>query len=609
MTEFSVNFKGAFTGTGSGTMVSNDPVGLTGSSPGPIPVTGLSFTLGDSPWTVDMTAIPDPGSVFIGWTSSDDGFGDMTPAGPVANNPQQFTFTNVDSVYTITAEFALAPCPPITVVDDGPFDIFLDEPMDPITLIPQGGTAPYSFDVDPDWDACPAGLCPGATLPPGLTIGASTGIISGTPTAGSPCQYVPIKITDDRGCIGYACIQLVVSARPAPVCYELTPCSGDKDQVPIVVTNDLAIYIGQVIQILGQCYTVSLAISCVGSVTLNNPVISGPFIDCCDCDPDPVYELIDCSLQNPSILTTTDMSQYVGQTIKVCEFVSNPTIGIAGVPTACQVGVHIGFITQITGPNSGYYYDPNTGTIDPYLNPLNFPLELGDQICVNDIIIAPAFPIHNVLQHVGGTYLIQFFIGTTPITNQITVNPGMSITDLQWFINQQIIYPNTTIVVNTFDIFNNLEITVTISEAITETEVNVIVTPPTSVPPAYPPTSTVTVDITGDCICYDVIDAGEICDILPAFTGIVSGVFDDCVCCNPPPEEEPEPYVPTIPEIDKHTYKVTESQCDIDANKTFANAMYDKFKTDQYGMESCCPRNFNQIWIQKELSDLSKINC
>jgi hypothetical protein len=68
-------------------------------------------------------------------------------------------------------------------------------------------------------------------------------------------------------------------------------------------------------------------------------------------------------------------------------------------------------------------------------------------------------------------------------------------------------------------------------------------------------------------------------------------------------------YEPTIPEIDKHTYRVPDSQCDIDANKTFANAMYDQFKVDAFGMEDCCPKNMNSIWIQKELSDLSKINC
>ena len=121
---------------------------------------------------------------------------------------------------------------------------------------------------------------------------------------------------------------------------------------------------------------------------------------------------------------------------------------------------------------------------------------------------------------------------------------------------------------------------------------------------------TVTEDLIGSCICYNVKDIGACCDSTPpVFTGVIDSAWPDCTCCDPPPAEEPAPYEPTIPEIDKHTYNIAESQCDIDANKTFANAMYDIFKTDAYGMESCCPRNFNQIWIQKELSDLSKIKC
>jgi len=608
MTEFSVNFKGAFTGTGSGTMVSNDPVGLTGSSPGPIPVTGLSFTLGDSPWTVDMTAIPDPGSVFIGWTSSDDGFGDMTPAGPVANNPQQFTFTNVDSVYTITAEFAIAPCPPITVVDDGPFDIFLDEPMDPITLIPQGGTAPYSFDVDPDWDACPAGLCPGATLPPGLTIGASTGIISGTPTAGSPCQYVPIKITDDRGCIGYACIQLVVSARPAPICHLLTPCPTEAEQAPITITNDLTAYVGQVIQILGKCFTVSVAPNCNNAITLNNPIIT-VFTDCCECHPPTCYELEDCTLQTPLLTYSflapgpgVDLSQYVGQVIKICDFSASVTLlADPHVPKPCVgPGLTLGFITQVTGSTTGFFYEDSTGLILPYLAvaaPAT-PFAVGMGACFSGATYNPT------LVTATPRYSVQYFLGSTAVTNLIPFDDYMSLNFLQYMVDNNILDPLITITLSfgptgldaQFQTYNNT----------TELDfTGVMYINNNSVVP-----QTVTEDLIGSCICYNVTAIGACCTATPpVFTGIIDSAWPDCVCCDPPPEDEPVPYEPTIPEIDKHTYKVTEDQCDIDANKTFANAMYDIFKTEAYGMESCCPRNFNQIWIQKELSDLSKINC
>ena len=490
------------------------------------------------------------------------------------------------------------PCTPITLENSGPFSIFLNELIDPITLVPVGGTGPYSFNLSPNWDGCPGGICLGATLPPGLTIGASTGIISGTPTAGSPCTYVPIQITDSNQCVSVVCIQISSSVRPLPPCYLLTQCPSDVEPAPIIVTNDLSQYVGQVIQILGECFEVTLSQSCVGAVTLNNPVITA-FADCCSCNPPKVYELIDCTLQTPAIITTTPLASYVGQTIKVCEFISSPVIQIDGIPLSCGLN-ELGFVTQITGPTSGTYYDGISNTIKPYINPLTFPVSVGDQICVN-----PLAPF-DVVSYNGGTYLIQFFIGTTAITNQITVNSGMPIPTLQWFIDNQITYTNTTIIVNTFDTFNHLNVTITISEPITETQTNVIVTFPGTV---YPPTVTVTDDILGQCICYTVNDLGTSCISYPPFTGVISGSFPDCVCCNPPPEPEPPVYEPTIPEIDKHTYRVPESQCDIDANIVFAAMTYDQYKQDQYGMQSCCPFNINKIWIGKELSDLSKINC
>lgn len=57
------------------------------------------------------------------------------------------------------------------------------------TVTPSGGTAPYTF-------ALSAG-----TLPSGLTLDANTGVISGTPAAGSAGEYnITVDITDAAGC-------------------------------------------------------------------------------------------------------------------------------------------------------------------------------------------------------------------------------------------------------------------------------------------------------------------------------------------------------------------------------------------------------------------------
>lgn len=602
MATANINFSVLFSGSGSG-VVTSSPAGIT--CPGTCVATlVLSGSAPNFPAT--FTAVPNPGSVFGGWSMSQAPLGApiVSPLSS-SNATETFIIGNVDSQYTLTALFNRAPqCDPVTLVDNGPFNLIVGDPFGPVTLIPVGGTGPYTFGIDPNYP-CTDPACPvPATLPPGVTLGATTGILQGTPTGVAPCPFIPITVSytlpGQGPCTSTICIQMVVTTRPVnPICYYLIPCVEGRPNV-ILVTNDLSSYVGQVIQILGVCYTVQVASTCEGSVTLNNPVIT-TFADCCSCNPPKVFELIDCSLQNQAIFTTTDLSFYVGKTVKICNFTASPVIPINGTAITCTAPNEKGFVTQITGPTTGSYYESSSGLIKPYLNNIAFPLSIGDEICVN-----PVSPF-NVVSFQTGLFTIQFFIGTTPITTPIIINTVMPIPTVQYFIDQAIIFPNTTITVNTFDTFNHLNVTVNITGAITETELNVIVTPITN--PTYPPTTTVTEDILGSCVCYTVSDAGTSCATFPPFTYTIDSFYDDCVCCDPPPVPEPPQYVPTPPEIDKHTYKIPESQCDIDVKKEFAAAMYDVFKQKQYGVESCCNINPDAAWIKNSLSDLSKIKC
>lgn len=604
MATANITFSVIFSGTGAGTVTSN-PAGI--SCPGTCSAS-LSLS-GSNPFPVTFTAVPNIGSVFVGWsiTQSPSGSPLVYPL-TSSNASETFNIGNVDSTYRVTAQFNIAPpveCETVTLMNDGPFNIFLNEPFGPVTLIPVGGTGPYTFSVNPDYQCPGQAPCFPATLPPGITLGATTGILQGTATALPPCQFIPITITYPAGqgsnetCTSTVCIQLSVTTRPLPQCYYLIACGGRPNV--ITVTNDLSLYVGQVIQILGNCYTVQIAPTCDGSITLNDPIIT-VFQDCCTCNPPHIYELIDCTGVNPAIFTNTNLAQYVGQTVKICDFLASPVIPIGATVATCTVPNEKGFVTQITGPTTGYYYESSSGLVKPYLNNIAFPLNIGDQLCVN-----PASPF-NVVSFQTGNWTIQFFIDTTPITNPIVVDFYMPIPTLQWFIDQQIIYPGTTITVNTFDSFNLLNVTVNITSPVPDGQLNIDIINLTS--PTYPPVTTISEDLTGACICYTVSDIGTSCDFYPPFNYVITEAFPDCVCCLPPPDApEPPPYEPTIPEIDKHTYKVCETECDINNNKVFANAMYDQFKTDAYGMESCCPRNINQIWIAKELSDLSKIKC
>ena len=501
MAETPIQFRIAFSGTGTGSAASSNPIGLAGASPGPTLYVGLPFDT-PGPFTVDFTAIADPGSVFVGWTAFNDvPFPPAILPGASLNNPETFTHDNVDVTYTITAQFDLSPC------------------------------------------------------------------------------------------------------------YLLTPCPTNVEQTPVIVTNDLLAYLDQVIQILGQCFTVTVAETCTGAVTLNNPVIT-TFIDCCECNPPTCYELEDCSLQTPLLTYSflapgpgVDLSQYAGQVIKICDFSSVLTLlGDQHVIHTCPPfpPADLGFITQITGSTTGFYYDEITSNILPYVAgaaPI-IPYEVGMGAC-----FIPPTGIPSTTTN-APRWSIQFFLGSTAITSIIPYDTYMSLGFLQYMVDANTLDPNVTITLNfgptglvaTFQTYNNVD---------AETFTGVMYTNNNSVVP-----QTVVEDLIGSCICYNVTAIGACCNPTPAvFTGIIDSAWPDCICCDPPPDEEPEPYVPTIPEIDKHTYNIAESQCDIDANKTFANAMYDIFKTEAYGMESCCPRNFDQIWIQKELSDLSKINC
>lgn len=611
-------------GTGSGTVSSaNIPVytspvfvldPISCPSPGPC----LNYDTQNSvenefgPWLFTLIATPDPGSYFFGWEVTPNcsipfsGF--MCPATSV-NATEVFTFANSDSNYTFTARFE--PCNPITLQDSGPFSIFLNELIDPITLVPLGGTAPYTFSIDPNWDACPGGLCPGATLPAGLNLGSNSGIIYGTPTSGSPCTYVPIVITDANQCVSVVCIQIVVSERPLPPCYELTYCPTGVEPAPIIVTNDLSQYVAPntVIQILGECFTVTVAQSCVGAVTLSNPVIT-VFTDCCNCNPPTCYELEDCSLQNPLLTYSylapgpgVNLGQYVGQVVKICEF-----SGSLILPIGPQV-VHtcppfppasLGFITQITGSTTGFYYDSSSGLVLPYaiVSPPTIPYAVGMGGCFIPQVGLPSIPSTVTA---APAYSIQYFLGATPITNVIPYDIYMSMSFLQYLIDANTLDPKISIVLNSVP--TGLEAQFYTNYNVDDTTFSGVIYTNSTAP------QTVSVSLSGSCICYNVREIGACCPPVPVFTGIIDSAWPDCVCCDPPLAPEPPPYEPTIPEIDKKTYFIRESQCDIDANKTFANAMYDIFKTEAYGMESCCPRNFNQIWIQKELSDLSKINC
>jgi hypothetical protein len=86
----------------------------------------------------------------------------------------------------------------------------------------------------------------------------------------------------------------------------------------------------------------------------------------------------------------------------------------------------------------------------------------------------------------------------------------------------------------------------------------------------------------------------------------VTDAHKDCSCCLP---DEPEVFVRTTQKPVKKYYHITDSECEIRTNTKFANNYYKLFNTIKNGMGNCCDGvDFDKLWIEKELSDYSRIN-
>ncbi|HVR41660.1 MAG TPA: carboxypeptidase regulatory-like domain-containing protein [Thermoanaerobaculia bacterium] len=112
--------------------------------------------------------------------------------------------------------FSLDPgaCPDINLSPDSLPDGTVGTPYSQ-TISAAGGLSPYTFSVTP------------GTLPPGLSLASSTGVISGTPTNSGTFGF-SIDVVDANGCSGTKTYSIHVAGQP-PVIDDVFPNSGSQN--------------------------------------------------------------------------------------------------------------------------------------------------------------------------------------------------------------------------------------------------------------------------------------------------------------------------------------------------------------------------------------------
>ena len=115
--------------------------------------------------------------------------------------------------------------------------------------------------------------------------------------------------------------------------------------------------------------------------------------------------------------------------------------------------------------------------------------------------------------------------------------------------------------------------------------------------PSMDPTICWTVTVAGPCAC----PVSSVDTILT-----VSAPYANCACCMPV-IPTPLPPIPRVyPDPVRNFTKTELTDCDIQANIQFGQSYWDLTKKYRYGITTCqWNKNMLQLWVRKELSDLS----
>ncbi|WP_433372608.1 putative Ig domain-containing protein [Streptosporangium sp. CA-115845] len=328
-------------GTGSASPASNavTPYAVPGK-----PVI-TSVTAGTSSANLSWTAPATNGSDITGYI--------VTPyIGGVAQSPQTFNSNATSQVvtgltpgasytFTVTAVNAAGSGLPSTsstavVPNAAPAFTFAAPPAGevgaaysvPLTM--SGGTAPYAWSVS------------AGSLPPGLTLNTSTGLLSGTPTSGGSYSFTA-QVTDASNVSATRAVTLVVAA--APVLTFAAPPNGEVSipySVPLTVTGGTAPYVWSV---SAGSLPPGLTLNTSTGLLSGTPTAGGAY--------------------SFSVKVLDAMNQSSTRTVSLT-IAALPTFTFT-TPPAGQVGVSYSVPLTVSGGTAPYVWSVSAGSLPPGL--------------------------------------------------------------------------------------------------------------------------------------------------------------------------------------------------------------------------------------------------
>ncbi|MEV7005460.1 putative Ig domain-containing protein [Streptosporangium sp. NPDC051022] len=304
------------------------------------PVIG-TVTVGDATATVTWTAPGNNGSAITGYV--------VTPyLGGVAQTPQTFSGTATTqtltgltpgATYTLTvaaqnaAGTGPASDPSASVVPNALPSLNFPAPAGgevgvaySVALAVTGGTSPYTWSIS------------SGTLPAGLSLNASTGVLSGTPTASGTSSFT-VKVTDAAGQSATQAVTLTIVPQPsfsfsAPAAGEV----GVAYSVPLTVTGGTTPYTWSV---SAGGLPAGLTLNASTGVLSGTPTASGT--------------------SSFTVKVTDALNQTATRTVTLT-IVPQPSFSFSA-PAAAQVGVAYSVPLTVTGGTTPYTWSVSAGSL------------------------------------------------------------------------------------------------------------------------------------------------------------------------------------------------------------------------------------------------------